>query len=175
MNTNRLYNIEAEQNVLGSLISKNDLICEVADLITASDFGVSRHVVIYKAIEELYRDNKAIDIATLVNKLDKQVMSVGGITYISELVGSSLSSHVKDHALIVKEKSNMRKLKLILDKKVREITEGKQDAKAIVNDIENEFLKLSQYKESKMYSDSDLVEKTLNQIQKNYENGGGRY
>jgi replicative DNA helicase len=106
-------NIEAETSLLGSILIEKDAIIKVADVVTADDFYVDRHALIYAAIMDLYEQRQPIDIVSLSNKLSEasQLEHIGGSAYITELTSAvPTSAHVVHYAGIVSHKATLRRL-----------------------------------------------------------------
>lgn len=172
MDIKRFKNIAAEQNILGSILNTNNVLIDVVDKLESNDFYSSKHMIIYNAMYELYKENKQIDITTLYNKLGSQITEVGGLTYLSELIAAAMPRHIKEHTEIVKEKSKMRNLKNSLEKTLDELYNSGKTSSDLVNTIQNLTLNLSHNLQKDTLKDSELMEKTLNIIQANYEAGG---
>ena len=94
------FNEEAEQAVLASMMHYEDMRDEIAIKISASDFHVPRHAVIYQACWELYRDKSPIEPRSLAEKLAgaKQLEAAGGARILldEELTPENLSRLVKE-------------------------------------------------------------------------------
>ncbi|MCR4943301.1 MAG: replicative DNA helicase [Clostridium sp.] len=105
--------IEAEQSVIGSMIIDKSAIVQVAERLEENDFYRDGHKIIFKAIFEMFRDDIAVDLLTLLEYLKSNDLleRAGGVSYITEVSSSvpttaNLSSYIK----IVEEKSTLRKL-----------------------------------------------------------------
>jgi replicative DNA helicase len=107
------HSIEAERAVLGSLLIDKDAIIKIADLINVDDFYHDVHGIIYQAIKDLYERRVPIDLLTTRSSLEdkKQLELIGGVSYLSQLVTEvHTSTHIYNYALIVKQKSTLRRL-----------------------------------------------------------------
>jgi replicative DNA helicase len=62
-------NVEAEVSMLGSILIEKDAIIKIADIVSADDFYVDRHSLIYTAIMDLYEQRQPIDVISLSGKL----------------------------------------------------------------------------------------------------------
>ena len=82
--------IEAEQSVIGSMIIDKNAIAKVLEGLDEEDFYRDGHKVIYKTILEMFRNDIAIDLLTLLEYLKSTDMleRAGGVTYITELSSS---------------------------------------------------------------------------------------
>ena len=117
MNTNDLrvppQDIEAEQSVLGAIMTEPDAISQIADTLAEEDFYDRRHGTIYGAMLKLWESRSPIDILTVSSELKKGdlINSVGGTTYLADLVNMVPSAaHIAHYASIVKEKRILREL-----------------------------------------------------------------
>jgi len=105
--------IEAEKSVLGSLMLDKNAIVNVADFLLPSDFYENKHQKIYSTIIELWSKGEPVDILTVSHELKakKELSSVGGIEYLTELADSvPTSAHLEHYAKIVKEQRVRRDL-----------------------------------------------------------------
>lgn len=106
-------NIEAETQVLGSLLLDPDAVIKIADILTADDFYVQAHGDIYEAMLELYEKREPTDIVSVTNRLKEknQLEAIGGYGFITSLADNvSTTSQVVYHAKIIQKKSTLRKL-----------------------------------------------------------------
>lgn len=107
------HSLDAERSILGSLFVDKEAIIKVSDILNADDFYHDIHGILYRSVMELYDRRMPIDVVTLTSYLEdrKQLDLVGGVSFIAELSTENFtSSHVVQYALIVKEKSTLRKL-----------------------------------------------------------------
>ncbi|MBQ7064991.1 MAG: replicative DNA helicase [Firmicutes bacterium] len=106
------YSEEAEQAVLGSMLMDRDAVIAVMELITEEDFYVERNRLIFRAMQGLYRENSAIDMITLKNRLEQEghLEESGGLAYIGNLVSAVPSSvYARHYADIVRTRRLYRK------------------------------------------------------------------
>ncbi len=90
-----------------------DAIVKVTDILTARDFYVPAHGLIYEAIIRLFEKHEPIDIVTMTNclKEDGTLDRAGGAAYLSTLVERvPSSSHIVHYAELVKEKNVLRSI-----------------------------------------------------------------
>lgn len=107
------HNLEAEKSVLGSILIDKNAIVQVADLIGADDFYHDTHALIFDAILTLFQKRQPIDILTVSEILERseKLDLAGGRAYLAELAEEvPTATHVGQYALIVKEKSTLRRL-----------------------------------------------------------------
>lgn len=105
--------IEAEQCVLGSMITDKNAIAEAIEKLEEEDFYRDGHKVLFKTISEMFKDDMPVDLVTLLERLKatEKLEKAGGVTYVSELGSSLLTTiNLSAYIKIVKEKSILRKL-----------------------------------------------------------------
>lgn len=105
--------IEAEQCVLGSMITDKNAIAEAIEKLEEEDFYRDGHKVIFRAISEMFKNDMPVDLVTLLETLrsTEKLEKAGGVTYVSELSSSLLTTiNLSAYIKIVKEKSVLRKL-----------------------------------------------------------------
>jgi len=107
----KLYSIEAERSLLGNMILY-DIVNAVQDSgITAADFYLDKHQVIFEAIVKMQRNYDPIDSVTLSEHLKEtgQLDRIGGYEYILALTEATISQHhTKLYCKILKDRSFAR-------------------------------------------------------------------
>lgn len=93
---------EAEQSVLGCILSKESLIADIAHTLTESDFYNPSHQEIYNIMLKLYNDSKAIDVITVSN----EGADIEYLTNLADIVPTT--ENVKQYISIIKGKSLRR-------------------------------------------------------------------
>lgn len=105
--------IEMEKALLGALMLSQNAMYEVADLIAVDSFYAGKHRTIFDAMLALYAKGEPIDVVTLSGKLKerKELASVGGAAYLSELTGAAASpGSARHYAQNVQNKFVLRSL-----------------------------------------------------------------
>ncbi len=105
--------IELEETVLGAIMLEKDALIGVLDLLKPESFYKESHQKIYTALMKLSLEEKPIDILTVTEELkkQKQLESVGGAFYITQLTGRvSSAAHIEYHARIIAQKYIQREL-----------------------------------------------------------------
>lgn len=114
-----LYNLEAEQSILGSILLEPNVILEGNQVnLSSRDFYVGQHQVIYEAMAKIFAENTEIDLVTLVNELKNidKLEQVGGVAYISSLpTAVPTTSNVIYYMKIVKELSMKRNVATMME------------------------------------------------------------
>jgi replicative DNA helicase len=107
------YSDIAEKTVLGQVLVYQGCIKESAALLSADDFYVSAHRVIYEQALELNKVGTPPLLNIIAQRLiDKGLMErVGGIAFLSQLTDSVATKQTLEHyARIIKEKAVLRRL-----------------------------------------------------------------
>ncbi len=99
--------------LLGAVMLRPESIYDISDIISPDTFYASKHAIIYKGMLELFQKNNPIDLLSLSTRLSEigALESVGGRTYLAELIQSVPSaSNVTHYAEIVQRKHMLRRL-----------------------------------------------------------------
>lgn len=108
-----MYNLECEEAVLGSLLIDADAWTKAASLLDGDDFYHPANRIIFGAIAELARQEKARDAVTVAEVLERDghLQAIGGLAYLSGLARETPSAaNVGTYAQAVREKSCLRQL-----------------------------------------------------------------
>ena len=150
---NNIFNIEAEQAILGTIILNNEYLKRVEDILEPKHFYETAHQAIYDRILSFKKDNICGNQVTLKVFCDSDplVISVGGASYLSVLLGAaSAIIDIRDYANLVVEYWKQRDL---LD--AVQLTKGKS-----YQEIKAEIKK--RLDEHEINSESDL--RTINDV-----------
>lgn len=111
----KLYSIEAEAGVLGSMIINPQCISKVLPKLPRSDsFFLREHQIIYDCLLKLYIDGKPIDAIALRTELKEQgkLKEVGGVEYIAKIMQNvPHSANAVYYTGIVRAKEKERKVR----------------------------------------------------------------
>jgi replicative DNA helicase len=130
------------------LLDKEALL-RVLDILQPEDFYRDNHRIIFESIAELFEEDQACDIVTLVAKLRQknQLEAVGGIDYLTQLVNIvPTAANAEYYAHIVEEKSIFRSVINLCTRIIRESYDADLDAKELLDRAQNWILQLSQKK-----------------------------
>ena len=107
------HDIEAEQAILGSMLTDKDAVISAVEAIEADDFYREDHKAIYSAIRSLYDRGEPIDIITVKAELTStgKLESVGGLEYLAVLPEKvPTTANAEQYINIVEEKAVLRNL-----------------------------------------------------------------
>ncbi len=130
------------------LLDKEALL-RVLDILQPEDFYKENHRLIFESIVELFEEDQACDIVTLVAKLRQknQLEAVGGMDYVTQLVNIvPTAANAEYYAHIVEEKSIFRSVINLCTRIIRESYNSDLDAKELLDRAQNWILQLSQKK-----------------------------
>jgi replicative DNA helicase len=105
--------LDAERSVISALLLNSNTIHRVTEFLTAQDFYLLQHKLIFQAIIRLTEHNKQVDLVTLQDELAKtnDLEKIGGIVFLISLQEDIPSlGLVEQHARIIKDKSVLREL-----------------------------------------------------------------
>ncbi len=105
--------INAEQCVLGSMFFSKKALQKCIESLNQDLFYLDSHAKIFETIKDLAEAGKPIDITIVTSELNnrKQLSSVGGVEYLSELTTIVPSAaNVDEYIRIVEEKAIRRRL-----------------------------------------------------------------
>ena len=153
------YSLEAEQAVIGAMISDKDAIVTAMELLTAEDFYGKQNGIIFDAIVELYDRGSVPDVIPLQNKLKEKGIpdEINNVEYLGGLVADTNSSLIRDFCNIVIEKSTLRKLIKINEEIANSCYEGKQDFKILLEQTEKKVFDLIQSRKMSTHMPIDEV------------------
>ncbi len=106
-------NLEAEQALLGAILLKHDTLHDVSVSIYPESFYAQKHSIIYKTILDIFTQGDPIDLLSVTSKLRdrNQLESVGGASYIAELVESvPAAGNAQYYSEMVQDKYILRSL-----------------------------------------------------------------
>jgi replicative DNA helicase len=141
--------LEAEQAVLGSMLTSKDAVPKALQKLRAKHFYKEAHTKIYLVMTHLFEVNEPIDTVTVMDRLkkNKELDSVGGMYYITGLVDSvPTTANVEHYANIVLEKAILRKLIGVSGDLSREAYEDLRDVDEVLDNAEQAIFSISQFR-----------------------------
>ena len=141
--------IEAEQAVLGSMLTSPEAVNKAQEILSAESFYVDAHKKIFEVMIQLFNNNEPIDVLSVDNKLkeNNQIELVGGsyfITGLPDLVPST--ANIEYYAKIVLEKASLRNLINISNEISFQAYENSGNFENILDESEQKIFALSQGK-----------------------------
>jgi len=134
MNKEIPKNIDAEQSVIGSMFLTKKALEKGLENLSEESFYLDSHKKIFASIEELYNNNKSVDLTTVVEVLNNHgwLKQVGDIEYLTEVIESvPTAANIDEYVKIVEDKYILRKL---IDEATSIITES-YNASGDINEV----------------------------------------
>ena len=164
--------IEAEQAILGSMLTDKDAVISAIEVLKEEDFYRADNRAIYGAILNLYSRAEPIDIITVKAELESlgKFEQVGGLEYLAMLPDKvPTTANAMKYVNIVEEKSTLRSL----IKTANEIIELGYDPTEDVTDVmeiaEKKIFNIMQNKDKKSYSPiKDILVDSFTQLEELY-------
>ena len=107
------HDIEAEQAVIGGMLTDADAVSASIEKLKESDFYREDHRAIFSAMLNLYNRAEPIDLITVKSELEAmgKLDKVGGLEYLAELPEKvPTTANASKYIKIVEEKSILRNL-----------------------------------------------------------------
>ncbi len=104
---------EAEISVLGAMLQDSAAVLRGMENLKAEDFYLAEHQEIFRAMADLAREHKPIDLTTLMTEMSRRgtLEGVGGANYLMRLISSvPTTANAGAYMDLVLEKSTLRKL-----------------------------------------------------------------
>ena len=166
------HDIEAEQAVIGSMLTDKDSVISALEILKPEDFYREDNKVIFGAIVNLYNKAEPIDIITLKSELVSlgKFEQVGGLEYLAELPDKvPTTANVEKYIKIVEEKSMMRNLIKTANELVNLGYDEAQDVEDIMDSAEKKIFNIMQKRNQKGYSSiKDILVDSFTQLEELY-------
>ncbi len=149
------HDIEAEQAVIGSMLTDKEAVISAIESLSADDFYREDNKIIYQAILNLYNKGDAIDIITLKSELSSmgKLEAVGGLEYLAELPEKvPTTANVDKYINIIEEKSTLRTLIKTGNEIITLGYDPTQDVEELMDSAEKKIFGVMQNRNQKSYS-----------------------
>ena len=166
------HDIEAEQAVLGSMLTDQDAVIDAIEALKPEDFYRDDNKYVYEAIVNLYNRGEPIDIITVKAELTaiQKFEAVGGIEYLATLPDKvPLVANSVKYIRIVEEKALLRKLIKAADEIQTLSYEQSEETDNIMEHAEKKIFDIMQGKSQKGYSTlKEILVESFAEIEKLY-------
>lgn len=139
--------LEAEQAVLGSMLSSKDAVSRALEILGPDVFYKEGHGKIFQTMLDLFSAGDPIDVVSVTNELKrkKELDACGGTYYITGLSESvPTSANVDHYARIVLEKASLRKLIDVAAQLSQSAYNDQEDVGDILDQAEQRIFAISQ-------------------------------
>jgi len=167
-------NKEVEIALIANIFLKNDIIADCIGTLKKNDFYYNSHKVIYSKLVELYKKSTSIDLLIFINNISKETLkSIGGITYLSEIVGSEVSTvNYIQYIKTVKNLSIKRELIKACQEALNMAYGEEVDIRGVIDTLETKIHSASDISEEKTVNLEELMTQSIDLIDNGYKNGG---
>ena len=166
------HDIEAEQAVLGSMLTDKDAVISAIEALKEEDFYRTDNRAIYEAILNLYNRAEPIDIITVKSELESigKFEQVGGLTYLVSLPDKvPTTANAMKYIKIVEEKSTLRSLIKTANEIIELGYDPTEDVEDIMEGAEKKIFNIMQNKDKKGYAPiQDILVESFNQLEELY-------
>ena len=169
---------EAEQGGLGAMLLSPNTITDIIEELIPDDFYRPAHQLIYRAILDLFSDNKDVDPVIVAGRLDRNhdLERVGGAPYLHTLISSvPTAANARYYAEIVAEKAVLRRLVDAGTRVVQLGYEGTEGAEVdvVVDMAQQEVFAIAQRNVTEDYAIlADILQPTMDELDELSTHGG---
>ena len=166
------HDTEAEQAVIGSMLTDKDAIISAIEVLKEEDFYREDNKTIYSAILNLYNRAEPVDIITLKAELSSlgKLEAVGGLEYLAELPDKvPTTANVDKYIKIVEEKSLLRNLLKTANEIIKLGYDETQEVDVLMDQAEKKIFDAIQSRNQKGYfSIKDILVDTFTELEQLY-------
>ena len=163
---------EAEQAVLGSMLTDKDAVVAAIETLKPGDFYRNDNMTIYEAVMTIYGKGEPIDIITLKDELTSmgKLEAVGGLEYLASLPDKvPTTANVDKYVKIVEEKSLLRGLIKTANELIELGYSQNEEIETIMDGAEKKIFDIMQRKSQKGYeSIKDILVDSFTELQELY-------
>ena len=166
------HDIEAEQAVLGSMLTDKDAVIAGIEILKPEDFYREDNKAIYQAIYNLYRKGEPIDVITVKSQLIEEgnFEKVGGLEYLALLPDKvPTTANVEMYIKIIKKKSILRNLIQTSNQLIELGYSQNEEVDYIMDEAEKRIFNIMKNRNQKGYTPiKDILIDSFQQIERMY-------
>ena len=166
------HDIDAEQAVLGSMLTDKDAVNAAIESLKEDAFYRDDNKAIFQAIVNLYSKSEPIDIITLKDELESmdKFEQVGGFEYLASLPDKvPTTANVQKYIKIVEEKSILRNLIKTANEIIELGYDPAEDVEDIMDGAEKKIFDIMQSKNQKGYTPiKDVLVESFTKLEELY-------
>lgn len=166
------HDTEAEQAVIGSMLTDKDAIISAIEVLKEEDFYREDNKAIYAAILNLYNRAEPVDIITLKAELSSlgKLEAVGGLEYLAQLPDKvPTTANVDKYIKIVEEKSLLRNLLKTANEIIKLGYDETQEVDLLMDQAEKKIFDAIQSRNQRGYSSiKDVLVDTFTELEQLY-------
>lgn len=166
------HDIEAEQAVIGSMLTDKDAVADAIEALKPEDFYRQDNQTIYEAIINLYNKAEPIDIITVKAELTSlgKFEAVGGLEYLAILPDKvPTTANVEKYIKIVEEKAILRNLIKASNELINLGYAETEEVDDIIEEAERKIFEIAEGKNQKGYTAiKDILVESFAEIERLY-------
>lgn len=168
-----MYNLNIERAVLSAIVFDPAIFEEIATSLKVKDFYLPFHQYIFKAMDELSREDKPISEEFLMSKL--QDAGKFDETLMLEILSSNPITDTKAYSYEIKSKSIKRAI-VTLATEIKKVTiEDNLPSDEVMNLVEKKLYEITQESISDDFRESkDIIVSTLKEIEERKKQGNSK-
>lgn len=155
VSTTLLHSIESEQMLIAISLqeSRRPLLGNLLSLVSADDFFVEHHGLLWRCIQSLAESGRAHDPTALLDYARSHNLFIGGVEYITDLVDLPLAAHASDETVLdsakrVKDFATTRRVRELLLQGVLMCERGSASIDRIISVVEDDLANIRRLGES---------------------------
>ncbi len=140
------YSLEAERALIGGIFFDVNSLDEIKYIIKPDDFYQKEHAEIYKAIDNLFSENRGVDPILVVEEIKKSGLKNKEdiLEVLANIIDENTSSYnLLEYAELIKEKAMLRKLGQVGMEIAKTAYTDVRTAEEIMDEAEGKVLNLS--------------------------------
>lgn len=170
------HDIEAEQAILGSMLTDRDAVIAAIEIIKPEDFYREDNKAIYTSILNLYAKAEPVDIITVKAELieEGKFEQIGGLEYLAVLPDKvPTTANVDKYIKIVEEKSILRNLIKTSNELIELGYSQQEEVDIIIDQAEKKIFDMIKNRNQKGYTPiKDVLVESFAQIERLYNQKG---
>jgi len=162
------HSIDAEEAVIGSVLIDPNVLNVIIGEVSAEDFYLKKHQLIFGAIERLFDRGDPVDIVAICEELRRrnELEAVGGEVEVARLADAvPTSANAEFYARTVKEKSALRRL-ISVSAEIVELAYSAEEVETILDTAERKIFEVTEMQTTKSY---DALSSILHDVFENLE------
>lgn len=171
-----LYNLEAEEAVLGAMLFDDYGLQAGVEGLNKDDFFKKENQIMFEVCKNLHENRVSVDMVTVIDRLQSLNLTetVGGAVYITGIINAvPTSANVLSHISILKEKTKLRGLDGITKHIGEKLAKGSDEAEKIAEETEHKLLEILQDDNSKDFTPMhEIVSTNLETLEEVHKSTG---
>jgi len=173
---NAPHNLQAEQAVLGAMIMDMTSLVTAFEKIRKEQFYYGQNQIIFEAMDTLHANNRAIDVATLADQIEKmgKIPVIGGLEYLAEVIDAVPTiAHFEYYVDILLQNAMRREMLGLGQAILQDALNAEKTISDVINDAETKVMALSQKQTTGGFvSLSNVLGQTLDHIEQLRKSSG---